>query len=336
MLGHRPGARRSRCRACGRGKLGRRGQHERHRLLALGIADAAFAAALEAGGQHDVDGGGARARERQLRLDVVVEHLDVAEALVAVRLALRQRRAAELDLAVDAERESIAVEVMARSDLPADRELVRLVEARVHRERLIDRQRLVARSRRDLRRRAGLRGRRREWIRHGRRGRRGARRQRDVRGPVLRDVAEPAIGAALQLELQRERLDASGPLVRNRDREFAAIDLLLAEVLVAVRGALRELGLAQRDAVGAAREAEARAIQVVTVEHREADVDLLRVGRGRVDEHLLRRQHVVVLRERDAGIEQAAEPEQRKERAGTGHTLRTPQPSATADCTQSR
>src|SRR4029079_19506068 len=100
-------------------------------------AHAILAATLEPRRQHDIERIRTRARERNLRFDVVVVHLDVAEILVLVRLALRQRRFAKLDLAVDTERELVAIKIMVRRDLPADRELVRLVEARVQHERLI-------------------------------------------------------------------------------------------------------------------------------------------------------------------------------------------------------
>ena len=60
--------------------------------------------------------------------------------------AIDPTASAELDRARRAKRELVAVEVIARRDLPADGELVGLVEARVHRERLLGAQ-LIARRR---------------------------------------------------------------------------------------------------------------------------------------------------------------------------------------------
>jgi hypothetical protein len=56
-----------------------------------------------------------RPRERDFRFDVIEEDLDVAEIVVGVFRALRKRRVAEVDAAVDGECELVAVQVVARS-----------------------------------------------------------------------------------------------------------------------------------------------------------------------------------------------------------------------------
>src|SRR5204863_5864287 len=111
--------------------------------------------------------------------------------------------------------------------------------------------------------------------------------QRDRGGPVLRQVAQAEVGAALEPEIQVEGLDWAGTLVRNRDREFAAIDFLLAEELVRVRLATRERRRADCDAVGAAVETESRAVQVEPVEYGKIEIDALGIRARRVLEHFL-------------------------------------------------
>jgi hypothetical protein len=61
----------------------------------------------------------------------------LAEVLVVVRLAFRQLRRTELDVAVGAEAELVPVQVVAWLDLPAHGQLVSRVEAGVHDERFV-------------------------------------------------------------------------------------------------------------------------------------------------------------------------------------------------------
>ena len=76
---------------------------------------------------------------------------------------------------------------------------------------------------------------------------------------------------------------------------------LLAEELVLVSLAARERRRPERHALGAAVEAESRAIEVEAVEHREIEIDALGVGPRRVGEHFLRRRRVLRLCASGAG-----------------------------------
>jgi hypothetical protein len=163
--------------------------------------------------------------------------------------------------------------------LPTDGELVRFVEARVHRERFVDRQLLV----------------RRRCPQIGCREPGGRFRQSDLRRPILRKVAKATIGAALQLEVQRQTVNGTAAAIGHGDLEFAAIDLLLAEILVGVNLALREPRGAQCHAFRAAFESEAVSIEVIAVEDRELQIDVLLVGPHGVRKYLLRRKRLVVL-----------------------------------------
>ena len=285
------------------GELARRRQHEGHRLLAGRVADAALLAALVAAREHYVHGVGTRARERHHGLDVVVVDVDVAEAVVFVAFTGRQRHAAELDLAVDAERKLVLVQVIARRNLPADRELVRAVEAGIHLESLLRRQQaLIVPGGRAVGAEQGGGSR-------GRRGRLGLRRrQAHIGRPILGRVAQTEVRAALQLEQNLDRIGAARALVGQRDVEFAAIDLLLAEKLIVVSFALRESGRTKRHAGRAAVETEALTIEVVTVENVEMQANLVAVGVGRIAKYLLRGQNVLAERGRcDRRDEQARE-----------------------------
>ncbi len=76
-----------------------------------------------------------------------------------------------------------------------------------------------------------------------------------------------------------------------------AVDLLLAEELVAMSLAAREHCGAERDACRAAVEAEARAVQVVAVANVEVEIDALGVGARRIEEDLVWRGRLLLLRE---------------------------------------
>src|SRR5262245_50328355 len=164
---------------------------------------------------------------------------------------------------------------MARRDLPPDSELVRLVEARIHRECLIGAQLIAGCRRVD---RTGAEQRR--------------RRQRNRRRPLLWQIAESAVRASLQLDVQVEVLDCDGASIRDRDAKLVAIDLLIAEKLVAVRFAAWESRGAERNARRAALEAEASAVQVVPVEHVEVEIHLLGVGTRHIAKYLGRGQQL--------------------------------------------
>src|SRR6185503_5537294 len=260
----------------GRRKLARRRQHERHELLARRITDAPVFAALEAGSDLDLELVGACARERHLCFDVIAEDLDVAEAVVRVRHAFWQCRGPEVDLALRREGQLVAVQVVAGRDLPADRELVRLVEARIHRERLIDGELVAGRRAVDGADAEKWRG-----------------RKRDRGCPFLREVAEAAVRTSLQLDLQVEALDRGGASIRDRDTELVTIDLLVAKEFVAVRFAVRETRGADRNSRRAALEAEASSVQVVTVQHVEVEIELLGIGARGIAEDLLGGQQLV-------------------------------------------
>jgi hypothetical protein len=258
-------------------------QEQCHDLLAGRIADALVLAALEARRELDLELVGGRARERYLRLDVVAEDLDVAEVVVRVRLAGRQRRGAEVDAASSRERQLVPVQVVARCDLPRDRQLVGVVETGVHRERFVDGQQLARGGRVD---------------RTGAEERRG--RQCHRCRPLLRQIAQAEVGAALQSELEVERLSVPAAPVRDRDAELVAIRLLLAEKLVAVRLAAWKSRGPDAHAVTAAVEPEPGAVEVIAFEHVEVEIHALGVGAGRVTEDFLRRQQLLVLRASDA------------------------------------
>src|SRR5690606_9863015 len=110
--------------------------------------------------------------------------------------------------------------------------------------------------------------------------------------PRLRRVAEPEIGAALQAHRQVERPDTGRARVRQLDLERAAVDLLLAEELVAVDLASREHGRAERRAGRPGLEPELLAIEVVAVDDVEAHAEPIAVGRHLVRVRLLRTQDV--------------------------------------------
>lgn len=85
----------------------------------------------------------------------------------------------------------------------------------------------------------------------------------------LRRIADAHVGAALAGEVQREGRLAGGD--GQREHQFAAVDLDLAEGVVLFGLAGGQGGFAEGDAVGL--EPEAVAVQVVGVGHLEADLD---------------------------------------------------------------
>src|SRR5690606_32795232 len=85
--------------------------------------------------------------------------------------------------------------------------------------------------------------------------------------------------------------------VRNLDLEGAAINLLLAEELVAMNFSVGERRRAERHPRRLGREPELLAIQVVAVDDVESDAQTVRVGRDLVRVGALRTQHVL----RDGG-----------------------------------
>jgi hypothetical protein len=207
-----------------------------------------------------------------------------------VRLARRKIRCAEIDFAAGGDRELVAVQVVAGRDLPGDGELIRPVEPCVHRERLVDRQQIV-------RGRASSGGRAAD-VEHARAcsGVRGALGQLDRGRPVLWQIAQPEVGAALESELQIESLGGPRALVGNRDRKLAAKDFLLAKEFIFVSLATRERCGADRDAFRAALEGEAPVVQVEAFENREIEVHTLGICARRVLEHLLWRRRILRLR----------------------------------------
>src|SRR6185503_12828583 len=86
-------------------------------------------------------------------------------------------------------------------------------------------------------------------------------------------------------------IEASRGLHRNADARRAAVDLHLAEELVLVRDALRQLGRAQAGALGG--ETKALAVQVVAVGDGEIDLDRARHRARAEAERLLRLEQLV-------------------------------------------
>ena len=126
---------------------------------------------------------------------------------------------------------------------------------------------------------------------------RGARRRGEAqRGLRLhRHVADADVRAALRSHLQ---VQGTRALRRDADAHLLAIDLHLAEELVLVRDARRELGLAEACVRALRIEAEALAVHVVAVGDGEMHLDRTVVQRARREaERLLRLEQLVALAE---------------------------------------
>src|SRR5690606_9051170 len=103
-------------------------------------------------------------------------------------------------------------------------------------------------------------------------------------GPVLRQVADTDIGAALQLHVEVELARIPGVAIRDLDCEIVPVDFLLAEELVAVDLAARKPRRGKLHAVRAAFETETLTIEVIAVEELELDQQPLAVGRNGIRE----------------------------------------------------
>ena len=126
----------------------------------------------------------------------------------------------------------------------------------------------------------------------------------------LRRIADADVGAALAGQRQRKGRLAGGD--GQREHQFVAEDLDLAEGVVLLGLAVRQAGLAEADAVGV--ELEAVAVEVVAVGDAEADLDGLVVdGTGAGAEGLLDRQRLGGGTDADGCQQQRDEGEQGEE-----------------------
>jgi hypothetical protein len=154
-----------------------------------------------------------------------------------LRLALRQHRLADLHVRrrrLDAD--LVFVEVVAVGDHPGERDRVGLRQPGAETECFVGRQEITF---------AGRRGFLAEQRAQCAAAAFACCRQRDFRFPLLRRIAQPGIGTALQPQLERELLrTCTGDRERHRHLDFAAIDFLRAEVFVGVILALRPQRLA--------------------------------------------------------------------------------------------
>ena len=264
-------------------------------LLDRRITQTGFRTALVRDGQSDLTSAWLRG-DRHVRLHFANEHHLLAEIVVVPRLAARNVGLPELCGPVGRDDlHLVAIEVVAVGDVPAQRDAVRAVARSREYEGLVRREEVAF----------GLRPARKdslevETLAASAAGRCSGRRSRilrchiDAARPSLRRVAQPGVRAALELEgqVKGSRRPVEPELRGQSDR--AAIDDLLAEVLVLVVFADGETRCTDRDTGGRGFQPEAVPVEVVAGLDVDSDHDVALRGLHRVLVGLLWRKERVL------------------------------------------